>query len=278
YCSLLLTLSSMKVFSAALFASVTLTCVTCEATTHDERKLIAGGEIVPAGTKTYNVGLRSTKGGDNFCGGTLISPTHVLTSPECFNKTNFPYKLRWVSVGSHDNGGEEDGEQIKVKFVTNHPEFDSNTQQYELTVLELATASSFKPVQLAKADGSDFKGGEWATSMGWGVTKDEGFAPPSVELLRVDLQIWTDKKCFEKYSVGDTTFCAGGLKNAGICGIDNGGPLIIESETTDESGDVLVGVAMGADGCGIEGNPGGFARVSSARDWLDDIISGESTD
>ncbi|KUF88738.1 Calcium-activated potassium channel subunit alpha-1 [Phytophthora nicotianae] len=181
----------MKVFSAALFASVTLTCVTCEATTHDERKLIAGGEIVPAGTKTYNL--------------------------------------------------------VQAR-------------------------------KLAKADGSDFKGGEWATSMGWGVTKDEGFAPPSVELLRVDLQIWTDKKCFEKYSVGDTTFCAGGLKNAGICGIDNGGPLIIESETTDESGDVLVGVAMGADGCGIEGNPGGFARVSSARDWLDDIISGESTD
>ncbi|KUF85034.1 Mite allergen Der f 3 [Phytophthora nicotianae] len=262
----------MKVFSAALFASVTLTCVTCEATTHDERKLIAGGEIVPAGTKTYNVGWRQL----------LRRHSHLTNAcadfARVFNKTNFPYKLRWVSVGSHDNGGEEDGEQIKVKFVTNHPEFDSNTQQYELTVLELATASSFKPVKLAKADGSDFKGGEWATSMGWGVTKDEGFAPPSVELLRVDLQIWTDKKCFEKYSVGDTTFCAGGLKNAGICGIDNGGPLIIESETTDESGDVLVGVAMGADGCGIEGNPGGFARVSSARDWLDDIISGESTD
>lgn len=75
----------MKTIAVAAFASVTLTCAIA---THTERRLILGGETVSAGTKSYNVGLHHDASHGIFCGGALISPTHVLTSPECINISN----------------------------------------------------------------------------------------------------------------------------------------------------------------------------------------------
>ncbi|KAG7386622.1 hypothetical protein PHYBOEH_008622 [Phytophthora boehmeriae] len=240
-----------------------------------ERKLIVGGDVVPANTKTYTTGLRATAGGNSFCGGTLISPTHVLTASHCVT-----YDIRWVSVGSHFRNGTQDGEQIRVISIMNHPKYQENVKNSDdFMVLELAKPSSFKPVKLAAADDSDFAAGKWATTMGWGIDAETNGTNP-YELERVDVQLASDEACANYATVDSSMVCAGGVLGKDSCNGDSGGPLIIESTANGNSTeDVLVGVVSWSkdDTCARDGYFGVYSRVSSARAWIDSIIGGNGT-
>ncbi|CAI5707559.1 unnamed protein product [Peronospora effusa] len=203
--------------------------------------LILGGNIVPSGTKTYTTGVRPTANGTNFCGGSLITPTHVLTAAHCMAGD-----IQYVSVGTHFVSGTEDGEQLKVVKKIRHPKYASETNSYDFLVLELEQASSFSPIALAKADDSDIAGGGNVTVMGWGATSQGGNL--SIELLRIDVPLL------------DMDACQG----------DSGGPLIAEQSSED----VLIGVVSWGDGCGRAGYPGVYARVSVAKEWLSSVATG----
>ncbi|KAE8913463.1 hypothetical protein PF005_g6304 [Phytophthora fragariae] len=238
------------------------------------RQLVLEGTIVPAKSKTYTVGLRFSADGENFCGGSLIGPKRVLTASQCTS-----YDIRWASIGSHYLNGTEDGEQIKVLSVMNNPNFSVNVAfSDDFALLELETASSFKPVKLAAGDDSDFKAGTKATALGWGLTNEDGVM--SEELRRVDLPLIGDKSCAKVSTIDDSMLCAGGLISEDVCGGDTGGPLVIESHQGDRE-DVLIGVVSWSNdnACGRGPYyPGVYARVSSARSWIDPIISSSCFD
>ncbi|KAK1930765.1 Trypsin [Phytophthora citrophthora] len=224
---------------------------------------ILNGGIVPPGTKTYTTGVRPTANGTDFCGGSLITPTHVLTAAHCMAGD-----IQYVSVGTHFLSGTEDGEQIKVLNKTRHPKYASETNSYDFLVLELEHPSSFPPVALAKADDSDVAGGGNATVMGWGATEQGG--SQSNELLRIDVPIVNNSACAKVLDVGSTMLCAGGELDKDSCQGDSGGPLILEKPAED----VLIGVVSWGNGCGRVGYPGVYARVSIAREWLDNVALG----
>lgn len=176
--------------------------------------------------------------------------------------------IQYVSVGTHFLSGTEDGEQIKVVNKTRHPKYATETNSYDFLVLELEKASSFPPVALAKADGSDVASGGNATVMGWGAVAQGGVQ--SNELLRVDVPIVNNTACAKVLDVDDTMLCAGGKLDMDSCQGDSGGPLILEQAAED----VLIGVVSWGNGCGRAGYPGVYARVSVAREWLDTIAPG----
>ncbi|KAF4315402.1 hypothetical protein G195_011081, partial [Phytophthora kernoviae 00238/432] len=131
----------MKTFSTLI---IMLACAVNTYGSNIERKLIVGGDVVPANTKTYMTGLRATIGGNSLCGGSLISPTHVLTASHCVG-----YDIRWASIGSHFRNGTQNSEQIRVISIMNHPNYSENVLfSDDFLVLELAKPSSFKPVKL----------------------------------------------------------------------------------------------------------------------------------
>ncbi|ETL90777.1 hypothetical protein L917_10632 [Phytophthora nicotianae] len=235
---------------------------------HVERELILSGEIVPSGTKTYVANIRLHQDSDSACGGSLISPTHVLTASHC--TVNAP---RWVTIGEHYRNGTEVGELIKIVSMMNHPNYsESIPNSDDFMVLELERPSKFKPVKLAAADDSDFKSGTMATTMGWGTNADTN-GNFSYELQRVDVPLVSDEACAAYATVDSTMVCAGGVANHDSCEGDSGGPLIVESVDGE---DVLVGVVSWAkdESCGREGFYGIYSRVSSARNWIDSITSG----
>ncbi|RLN93039.1 hypothetical protein BBJ28_00027198, partial [Nothophytophthora sp. Chile5] len=214
--------------------------VTSEASSNSTgTPLILGGTVVPSGTKTYTTGIRATAGGSDFCGGSLITPTHVLTAAHCMDGN-----IQYVSVGTHYLSGTRDGEQIKVKSKTRHPNFSSDTMAHDFLILELATASTFTPIALAAADDSDITVGNTATVMGWGVTTEDGDQPST--LLRVDVPLVSNAACQRVLDIDETMVCAGGQTNKDSCQGDSGGPLISEMSAED----VLIGVVSWGNGCG----------------------------
>ncbi|KAG7386623.1 hypothetical protein PHYBOEH_008623 [Phytophthora boehmeriae] len=230
--------------------------------------LIVAGKEAPKGARTYTTGLRSTEDGQTFCGGSLISPTHVLTASHCAE-----VEIRWVSIGSHYVNGTLDGEQIRVVARMNHPKYGENaTYSNDFLVLELERPSSFKPVKLAAFDDSDIKKGEWATVLGWGRTGDNDTQP--YELQTAKVQLWNNDECAKKLSevdieatgqVDDTMVCAGGgIEDA--CYGDSGGPLIKETPGGEY---ILIGVVSWGAGCSIKEAPTAYARVSTARSWIE---------
>ncbi|KAF1785361.1 Peptidase S1, PA clan [Phytophthora cactorum] len=187
--------------------------------------------IVPSDIKTYVAGLRATAEGNNFCSASLITPTHLLVGMYCVSGN-----IRWASVGSHYVNGTQDGEQIKVVAMLNHPKSSNANFTDDFAVLVLEKPSAFKPVALAASDDSDVKDGEWAAKMGWDDTGGEGTM--AYELTREDVQLMSNANCLKETNVDKTMLCSRGTPNVTSCTGDYSGPVVVEGS----SGDVLVGL------------------------------------
>ncbi|GMF14144.1 unnamed protein product [Phytophthora lilii] len=155
----------MKAISTIAVAPIVISSVVANSESA-VRRLILGGGVIPSGTKTYTTGIRSTIDGDSYCGGSLISPTHVLTTTMCTTHQvpNF------VSVGTHYINGTQDGEQIKVVGVQNHTYYNQSSGANDFALLTLEKPSKFTPVKLPNPDDSDIKPGMWSKVIGWGDT------------------------------------------------------------------------------------------------------------
>ncbi|OWZ12641.1 Glucanase inhibitor protein, partial [Phytophthora megakarya] len=259
--------ATMKVFSTIAATSLAIGAVA--ASEHTERQLVLGGGIIPAGTKTYVAGIRSTADGDTYCGGSLISPTQVLTTTMC-TRHQAP---NFVSVGTHYLNGTQDGEQIKVVKAQNHTDFNQTSGAYDFALLTLEKPSNkFAPVKLPKADDTDIVPGMWSKAMGWGWTSYPN-GSLSYEMQGVSLEVWANDECSQVYAIDDTNVCAGGVAGKDACVGDTGGPLIKENGKGDKD-DVLVGLVNWGYGCGDQGAPTVYSRVSAVLPWINSISSG----
>ncbi|KAF1779332.1 Peptidase S1, PA clan [Phytophthora cactorum] len=223
--------------------------------------LKTGTTTVLQGTKTYVTSLRVDATHDNFAAAILISPTHLLTGGATIGSD-----IRYASIGSHYNNGTEDGEQIKVVAILSHPNISENAEySYDYVVLQLEKPSSFKPIPLAAADGSDIKYGEIVTHLGWYTTTGEGPRTRTHELQRADVQLMSNEECSKVTSVDDTRVCSHPIGNQNSCIGGYGGPLIVERP----EGDVLVGMISWGDDCRKPGYPSYYSRIPVGHDWIE---------
>merc|ERR1719458_1084879 len=100
---------------------------------------IVGGQETEQHEYPWQVGLVSRNGRSPFCGGTLISSTHVLTAAHC---TQTDASSIAVILGEH-NIADSEFNRVNVAEIINHPEYNSGTTDNDYAILRLASPVTF---------------------------------------------------------------------------------------------------------------------------------------
>ena len=231
-------------------------------------KIVGGNETNPFSIP-WQVGLVTTGFRRPWCGGTLISPIHVLTAAHC--TAGETANSIQVIVGEHDLESDEDGVAHNVSCIADHPNYDSQTVDYDFSVLTLSSpVDLLSPTSNARAaclpsNVSDTYAGVELTVSGWGALSSGGGFPTVLHEAQVSGV--TNQECMESYgtSITDRMLCAGRIEG-GIdsCQGDSGGPL-----TVSENGKhTVVGVVSWGYRCAFPGFYGVYARVTSVLQWI----------
>ncbi|XP_023789039.1 serine protease 56 [Cyanistes caeruleus] len=160
---------------------------------------------------------------------------------------------------------------VPVRRILPHPKFNPKTFHGDLALLELAVplapSSTVSPVCLPSGPAEPSPGTPCYIA-GWGSLYEEG--PAADVVMEAQVPLLSQETCrgaLGKDLLTSAMFCAGYL-SGGIdsCQGDSGGPLACEDPTSHHF--VLYGITSWGDGCGEQGKPGVYTRVTAFTDWL----------
>lgn len=241
-------------------------------------RVIVGGRSVSAGDHPWAVALASRDrfGADRsgqFCGGALVGTRTVITAAHCLSQEVLGVnrsKLRDLSVisGRGDLDDRKTGRELPVRKVWVNPGFKAKTNAGDVAVLTLAKAVPKKDtVPMADEGDAAYRAGTTARVYGWGDTTGTGNYASG--LRTADVRVMQDAACARAYPQGSsdgvyqkqTMLCAG-MQQGGrdACQGDSGGPLVARGR--------VVGLVSWGSGCGEQGRPGVYTRVSAVSDLV----------
>ncbi|KAI5639631.1 trypsin domain-containing protein [Phthorimaea operculella] len=252
----------------------TLCVVTASAgPTRNGVQRIVGGDLTTIDKYPFIAAMLANSGGAFFqsCGGSILNEKTILSAAHCYSGSRAAASIWRVRVGSSFRSS--GGVVHNVARIIDHPEYDSNGWDHDISVLHLETFMVFNNVvQQAVIAGPNYfvADNDPIWSVGWGQTSYQGLA--SEQLKHVEQRVMNQQHCRFGYPSGiitDTMLCITSVSNVdeGICQQDSGGPNLHNN--------VLVGVtSFGPDPCAAAGRPSSLARVSSYFDWiLDNVFS-----
>ncbi|XP_022093220.1 chymotrypsin-like elastase family member 2A isoform X2 [Acanthaster planci] len=245
-----------------------------------DKSRIIGGHTADIEHYPWQVQLRYQSARSTWyfvCGGTLISPQHVVTAAHCV-VDKLPTRWRvYLGRKKRQKGGEKIRDVTKV-FV--HEQYDvlKDTNDIALMVLNIPVSFTgriqmaclpWQPVQQFSSDSACF-------ISGWGSIAYGGILPYNLQAAQVVLI--PQSQCADIIDLTDSMICASESLNllgqVDACQGDSGGPL--SCAAVDTQGYLrwyVVGITSYGFGCGTPGLPGVYTKVSEFTVWLEEKMN-----
>ncbi|RZC38769.1 uncharacterized protein BDFB_007927, partial [Asbolus verrucosus] len=221
-----------------------------------------GGE--PATIEEFPYQVSVIYGDMHNCGGSIIHPQFVLTAAHCTHEI----VAEELQVRAGSTLVDEGGQVRNVATIYQHDQFDSDTYDYDISVLklseELTVGVGVDIIQLPS--NKVIENGINAIATGWGRLYSNG--PLPMELQKVVLPTIANDICYLIYNdkLTERMFCAGYVKGQkDTCQGDSGGPLAANG--------VLLGIISWGEICGAANSPGVYTNVAYFKDYIDQIIN-----
>jgi len=206
----------------------------------------------------------------DLCGGSLITPLHILTAGHCLSG-NTPANILATNVVLNTLNADTFDSDAVTASVANyylHESFQlSPIVQNDIAILQLTSpVTTITPVRMP-FNYPTYLGGFPATVTGYG-TYNQVLAgntnkdPSSTYLRQGSLVLMAQKACATADNLPSPTeqyICGKGSQDS--CQGDSGGPLTIDCN-------VQVGIVSAGQGCGDPLYPGFYTRVAYFKDWI----------
>ena len=239
---------------------------------------IIGGTPAPPNKYPYFASLRRKRSNSHYCGGSLITPTLILSAAHCQSYSSNTDLLPNAVIGRDDFTNMTEGESVPVIEELIHPNYgnvllsDGVTEgiapNYDFMLLRLARPVSLPNVQYVQLhninNGLDYNNmsNQLVSVIGHGYTKANEFSISS-QLMEVQLTTISNAQCqsteevtnspWTMYDelVTDQMICALGVGKKDSCQGDSGGPLVIRGGGVNGV-DLEIGVVSWGYGCAVE--------------------------
>lgn len=235
---------------------------------------VVGGQTVAISEVPWQVALLSSDESSpylaQFCGGTLIAPTWVVTAAHCVDG-RAPWSIE-VVAGSDQLTYAQATPRIPATAVYQHPAYESSGHRNDIALLQLSQAVT-QGVRAQLPAGLDTSfwptTGTQAVASGWGSVTSGGYSPVVLRRALVPVMASPGQGCGNYGGAFDpsTMLCAGAT-GVDTCQGDSGGPLV----AIVGGAPVLAGVTSFGNGCGWSGYPGVYARVTTYLSWITSIV------
>lgn len=255
--------SARRTAAAAAAVTATAAALLSAPTAVAAPQPIVGGTTTT--TTAYPFMMQITDASQNqFCGGTLVSATKVVTAAHCMAGETAG-NVRVIGGRTYLNG--TNGTVSRVSDIWVNPDYTDATEGNDVAVLTLSTSMPYTPASyVGSSDTGVYASGTTARIIGWGTTSSGGSS--SNQLRTATVPIVSDSSCKSSYGsdfIASDMVCAG-YTSGGVdtCQGDSGGPLLI--------GGVLAGITSWGEGCAQAGYPGVYTRLTTFSDLVTEQV------